>query len=286
MNPHRRARFLSLAAACAALLLAACGSDDDSSGAADPTTSSLKAPASLVTAGSLKVCADLSFPPMTYQDAGGKPAGFDVDTARAVAELWNVELATQNTPFDGVLPALSSGRCDLAWTGINVTDERLQTFDAVPYLDTGLVLLVGADNPEGISSPEQLASKTAATQSGTIYEKSLKALAKDLEAKGESAPRVQTYPKMTDAIQQLVVGRADAVLTQDTEAAYRGEQQPGAFEVAYTYPEKDRFGVYFKKGNAEMQSGLTTALSELQDSGELARIAESNGLSPENLLIK
>ena len=32
---------------------------------------------------------------------------------------------------------------------------------------------------------------------------------------------IQSYPKQTDAIQQLVVGRADATITQDTEAAFR-----------------------------------------------------------------
>jgi polar amino acid transport system substrate-binding protein len=274
------------AAVLAAVLVAVvsgCGDSEEEGGASQAATpdAGQQAPTTLAQEGRLTMCADLSFPPMTYQDESSQPTGFDVSAAQAVADLWGTELEVMNMPFDGVLPALSSGRCDVAWTGINVTEERLKTFDAIPYLETGLVLLAKSGNPEAIDSPEALANKTAVTQSGTIYEESLRELAEKL---GSDAPTIQTYPKMTDAIQQLVVGRADAVFTQDTEAAYRDTQQPGQFEVAYTFPEKDRFGVYFKKDSTEMRTALTAALETLSEDGTLAGIAEEHGLPAENLI--
>jgi polar amino acid transport system substrate-binding protein len=281
------------AAVVLCLLAAGCGSDDSESNAtgttATPGTTTAqgtqaKAPSNLVKGGNLTVCADLTFPPMSYADSSGEPLGFDMDTARAVAQLWNVQLKVKNMPFDGVLPALSSGRCDLAWTGINVTPERLETFDAIPYMSTGLVLITKGGNPDKISRPEDLAGRTAAAQSGTIYAKKLKSLANDLASAGKKPVRIQTYPKTPEVLQQLVVGRADAVLDQDTTAAYREREQPGQFAVAYHYPDKDRFGVYFKKGS-ETAAALNAALEQLATGGQLAKIAKANELQPESLLI-
>jgi polar amino acid transport system substrate-binding protein len=283
-------RFSFLAVLLLAALLVACGGDDDDGGsdaAGSGESTALEPPGSLVRDGSLSLCADLSFPPMSFEDPSSKePTGFDIDTARAVADAWGVELQIQNMPFDGVLPALSSGRCDIAWTGINVTDERLKTFNAVPYLKTGEVIIVPEGDADAVTKPEDLAGRTVATQSGTIYVDRLKKLAKDLEASGEAPPRIQTYPKMSDAIQQLVVGRAEAVVTQDTEAAYRSTQQPGEFELAYTYPDALEFGAYFTKDNAEMETALTEALQSLAQDGTLKATAEKFGLSPDNLVVR
>jgi len=264
------------------LAAGACGDDEeDSDAGAAPNEAGarLEPPRDLIKEGTLVQCADLSFPPMTFEDPQtSAPTGFDVDAAKAVAEAWGLEHEVQNMPFDGILPALSSGRCDLAWTGIFVTPERLKTFSAIPYLETAQVIIVPEGNPAGISSPDDLSGKTAATQSGTEYVKSLREI--------EPRPNIQTYPKMTDAIQQLVIRRADAVVTQDTEAAYRSTQQPGAFEVAYTYADAVEFGVYFGKSSADMDAALTKALRSLDEDGTLAEIAEQYELPAENLLIR
>lgn len=268
----------ALGIALTAGLLSACGGDD-SSDTAPSASAQLDPPASLIKDGTLVQCADLSFPPMTYEDPDTQePTGFDVSTAQAVADLWGVDLEVQNLPFDGILPALSSGRCDLAWTGIFVTPDRLKTFNAIPYLNTAQVILVPGGNPEGISTPEDLSGKIAATQSGTEYVETLENI--------DPPPNIQTYPKMSDAIQQLVVERADGVVTQDTEAAYRSSQQPGAFEVAYTYPDAVEFGVYFGQANTEMDAALGEALQTLADDGSLAEIAEQYELPVDGLLVK
>ena len=69
------------------------------------------------------------------------------------------------------------------------------------------------------------------------------------QAEGKPLMEIQSYPKQTDAIQQLVVGRADATITQDTEAAFRETAQPGQFKIAYTYPDAQTFGIYYQQGS-------------------------------------
>ena len=55
---------------------------------------------------------------------------------------------------------------------------------------------------------------------------------------GKTQFTLQSYPGDTDAVGQLVVGRADAVLTQDTSGAYQKKQNPGKLAIAYLFPEK------------------------------------------------
>ena len=196
--------------------------------------------------GVLTNCVDPSFPPMEYfeNQEAQEPIGFDIDLVNAIGERLGVEVTHIPTEFTGLLPALDAGRCDVVASGIYLTAERLETFDAQPYYDTSIVLLTPADNTE-IASPDDLSGKTVAVQAGTNYVNILNDLNARFEAEGKPLMEIQSYPKQTDAIQQLVVGRADATITQDTEAAFRETAQPGQFKIAYTYPDPETFGIYY-----------------------------------------
>ena len=271
-----------LATCVAALVLAlaaiGCGGDDDDSGGSTAATGS--APAPIADEGKITACMDVSFPPMEFFESAGArtPVGFDVDLITAIAKQWGVTPEFSQTSFDGLLPALSGGRCDVVASGIFVTEERTKTFPAVPYYESTRVLLVNSGNPEGITSLEDLSGKTAATQVSTEYEKTLRALDKDLKAQGKSGINIQTYPKASDAVQQLVVGRAVAVYTQDTEAAFRSKAQPGEFEIAFRDPDAETFGIYHQKDDTELGSGLKKAVDKMRQDGSLADIAKHWGL--------
>ena len=112
----------------------------------------------------------------------------------------------------------------------------------------------------------------------TEYEKTLRALDKDLKAQGKSGINIQTYPKASDAVQQLVVRRAVAVYTQDTEAAFRSKAQPGEFEIAFRDPDAETFGIYHRKDETELGSGLKEAVDKMRQDGSLADIAKKWGL--------
>jgi polar amino acid transport system substrate-binding protein len=226
--------------------------------------------------GVLTNCVDPSFPPMEYfeNQEAQQPIGFDIDLVNAIGERLGVEVAHIPTDFTGLLPALDAGRCDVIASGIYLTAERLETFDAQPYYDTSVILLTPADNTE-ITSPEDLAGKTVAVQAGTNYINILNDLNAELQAAGQPAIDIQSYPDQTDAIQQLVVGRADATITQDTEAAFRETAQPGQFTIAYTYPEAETFGIYYQQGAEPLAAALAETVEAMRDDGTLAEIAET-----------
>lgn len=223
--------------------------------------------------GSFKFCSDPTFPPMESKTAAGNAVGFDIDLANAIAKRWKVRAKFVETGFTGLLPGLAAKRCTIVISGIFITPDRLKQFPAVAYMKTHRALVVQAGNPKRIKGPNDLSGKTVAVQAGTKYEEYLKALNEEFKSAGKSQFTLQSYPGDTDAVGQLIVGRADAVLTQDTSGAFQKKQNPGKLAIAYLFPETDSFGIYYRKGETRLGNGLQSAINTLRKNGTLKKIA-------------
>jgi polar amino acid transport system substrate-binding protein len=213
-------------------------------------------------------CTDPTFPPLEYATTSGKIVGFDVDMATALAKTWSGTASPVKTAFPGLLPALNAKKCDAVISGIFVTPDRQKQAGVVSYMHTHRVLIVKAGNPKHVHSPNQLKGLVVAVQAGTKYEEYLKAL------KAKIGFSLQSYPGDNDAVAQVLIGRADAVLTQDTSFAYQAKQHPGKIAIGFTFAASDQFGIYYRKGDAssigqQVKDGIAT----LRSNGTLAKIA-------------
>ncbi len=219
-------------------------------------------------AGSFKYCTDPTFPPMELASASGAITGFDVDMATQLAATWGATAASVKTAFPGLIPALDAKKCDAVISGIFITPDRLKQAGAVAYMHSHRVLIVKAGNPKHVTSPNGLKGLNVAVQAGTKYEEYLKAL------KAKIGFSLQSYPGDTDAVAQVLLGRADAVLTQDTSFAFQAGKHPGKIAIGYTFGSPDAFGVYYRKADAgtvgaEVKSGIAS----LKAKGALAKLA-------------
>src|ERR1700685_361534 len=71
---------------------------------------------------------------------GGTRGG--VDLARALCDYLHRPIDIENMPFEGLIPALKTGRIDLIISSMTATDERRKSIDfSDPYLNTGLAIL-------------------------------------------------------------------------------------------------------------------------------------------------
>ena len=211
-------------------------------------------------------CTDPSFPPMEYVRPSGGIVGFDVDMASALAKTFGATSKPVKTAFPGLIPALNSKKCDSVISGIFVTPDRLKQAGAVRYMETHRVFVVQAGNPKHVTGPSSLKGLNVVTQSGTKYEEYLKALQKKVSF------NLQTYPGDNDAVAQVILGRADVDLTQDTSFAFQAKAHPGKIAVAYTFPQKDTFGIYFRKGEP-IGAQLRAGVAKLKKNGTLRRLA-------------
>src|SRR5262245_58124794 len=211
-------------------------------------------------------CTDPTFPPMELASSSGKISGFDVEMADALAKTWGARAKAVKTAFPGLIPALGAKKCDTVISGIFVTPDRVKQAPAVPYMEPHRVLIVKDGNPKHVSGPNGLKGLKVVVQAGTKYEEYLKSL------KDKLGFSLQSYPGDNDAVAQLILGRADAVLTQDTSFAYQAKAHPGKLAVAYTFPAKDTFGIYYRKGD-DLGSQLKSGVAKLKSNGTLAKIA-------------
>ncbi len=102
----------------------------------------------------LVVGMELNYPPFEMVDSQGHPAGISVEMANELGKSLNRDVQIQNIPFDGLIPALKTGKIDLIISSMTETPERRQSIDfSDPYLRTGLCLLV--NNSASIDSIEQ-----------------------------------------------------------------------------------------------------------------------------------
>jgi len=217
-------------------------------------------------AGTFKYCTDPTFPPMELATASGKITGFDVDMAQALALTWGANATAVKTAFPGLIPALNAKKCDAVISGIFVTPDRVKQAGAVAYMHSHRVLIVKAGNPKHITSPNGLKGLNVAVQAGTKYEEYLKAL------KAKIGFSLQSYPGDNDAVAQVLLGRSDAVLTQDTSFAYQAGKHPGKIGIGYTFSSSDTFGIYFRKGDA-IGKQIADGVRQLRSTGKLKALA-------------
>jgi len=288
----RRGRSIAVATALAGLALAvsmsACGGSSKSEGATASTAkaSGVAAPATLNSKGTFAVCMDVSLPPMEfYETPGAAPDGFDVDLVKEVASTWGVAPAFKAMAFPGLIPALAAGRCDAIWSALRISPDRLgKDLAAVPYYKSRFVLMVKSGNPDQIHGPDDLSGKTVAVETVPILRAMLEATSSKLKKQGKPGIRIQDYPTAADATQQLIVNRANAVLTLEVEGIYRITKQKNEFEIVYTYPDVSEFGVYYKKSNQALGDALKSGIANLVQQGKSKQIAGRWDL-PANLLV-
>jgi polar amino acid transport system substrate-binding protein len=211
-------------------------------------------------------CTDPSFPPMELASASGAISGFDVDMATALAKTFGETSKPLKTAFPGLIAALKADKCNAVISGIFVTPDRVKQAPAVAYMETHRVFIVKAGNPKHVTGPNSLKGLRVVVQAGTKYEEYLKAL------KSKVGFSLQSYPGDNDAVAQVILGRADAVLTQDTSFAFQAKAHPGKIAVGYTFPEKDTFGIYYRKGDP-LGAKIKAGIAKLKSSGTLAKLA-------------
>jgi len=232
------------------------------------------ADAGLIRNGVLNVCTGGDFPPMQYYEKPGdeKLVGFEVDVVDAIAKQWGGTTKYVVGDFKGLLPSLGAERCDLVASGIMVTKERLKAYDAVPYFVSNVVMVTSASD-SGTRSPLDLSGKVLAIEAGTTYEKTAADLNAELAKAGKAPVQIQTYPSASAVIEQILVGRAAATITQDTTAAFRIKQMPGRLQVPYNYGDGETYGIYLRKGG-DNRKALVKAIETLQASGEMKALLQ------------
>ena len=74
----------------------------------------------------VKIGTEGAYPPWNAKDASGKLIGFEVDLAMELCKIMNHNCTLVEQDWDGMIPALQSGKFDAIMAGMSITDERKQ----------------------------------------------------------------------------------------------------------------------------------------------------------------
>ena len=112
----------------------------------DESVKSIPDVASLpATNGTLVMATDATYMPFEYV-RGDDIVGYDIDIAIGFCEEYGYGLSLVNMSLDAVLPAVQSGKCDFAGSGLTITPERAESvLFSEPNYSGGVVLGVRKD---------------------------------------------------------------------------------------------------------------------------------------------
>ncbi|NLY04394.1 MAG: basic amino acid ABC transporter substrate-binding protein [Campylobacter sp.] len=218
----------------------------------------------------IKVGTNANFPPFEYMDENSQIAGFDIDLVDAISKKAGFDYELINMGFDGLIPALKSGKIDMVASGMSATEQRKKAADfSEPYFTTENVFIKQTNNTK-ILSKDDLQGKTVATQLGTVQEQTIR----DLE--GVIAA---TMKDPITVILSLKSGKVDAAIF-DTSVAYGYlKQNPDLVEFHKEPDGSDGFSFAFDKDKKlELIAKINSALEELRNDGTYDALLEKYDL--------
>jgi len=206
------------------------------------------------------------YPPYSFADAAGKPAGFCVDLLDAIGRRENLEFDYEIKPWEEVMDDFNSGRVGVL---ANVIYLKSRTAD-IDFSVAHSALPVGVYlRPElaDLSSFEQLQGKrVAATRNAMTHIWLL--------AQHWQGPILATETVL-DSLRAVDAGQADAVITSRyvAERYIREEHLNRLVPARFDVPGlKYRFHFGVHHGDTELLFKLNNGLAELREDGEYERI--------------
>ena len=216
---------------------------------------------SLISSGTLTVCSDIPYAPFEYVE-NGETVGFDIDLVDRIAQDLGVESNVITTPFEAIETgsALDTDQCDLAASGMTITEERESVMDfSEPYLDDNLALLVAPGSD--IRSVADIAGKRIGVQQATNGE----AYAQD------NGADVVQYETSSLMIQGLNTDDVEAALGNISVTGPAIEDNP-ELQLVEEIETGEQLGLAVKTGNTALLERVNETLAAMQEDGSLEEL--------------
>jgi polar amino acid transport system substrate-binding protein len=212
------------------------------------------------------VGANIGNVPWEFQDAQGKFVGFEIDLVNEVAKRTGKTVAIENIPFNGLFPAVQSGRIQIAVSSITITPKRLESLAfAQPYYDSDQSLSVLKTTK--INGLADLGGKTVGVDTastGDIW-------ATENTGKYKIA-KISRYEGLAPAMLDLAAGRIDGYISDIPAVEYYIKDKP-QYRVAARIPTNERYSFMFAKTFPDIAK-INDVLTALKKEGFIAKTHE------------
>ena len=200
---------------------------------------------------------ELNYPPFEMTDATGNPTGVGVEMARALGEYLHRPIDIQNMPFEGLIPALKTGRIDLVISSMTATDERRKSIDfSDSYLNTGLAILAKKSSPiQSIADVDKpgmiVVVKTGTTTADYVRDHFKNATMLALQ-------------QDTACALEVVQGKADAFLYDQMSIYQFAKKNPETTRGLLEPFQKESWAIGIRKGNVDLEKQVNAFLADFK----------------------
>ena len=224
-------------------------------------------PSPVLAARPLVVGMELAYPPFEMTDTRGKPEGVSVQLAKELGKALGRPVEIMNMAFDGLIPALKTGKIDLIISSMTATAERGRSIDfSDPYLTTGLCLLLRKSLDVNTIEELDQFGRTIAVKKGTtghIY-----------AAAHLKSASVLVLDKEAAAVLEVVQGKADAFI-YDQMSTFKNHQRNKETTRAILTPfQTESWAIGIRKGNDELKGKINRFLVDFRRSGGFDRLGD------------
>ena len=216
----------------------------------------------------LRTGVDATFAPHAFPNlSGGGYQGFNIDLGDEFSKRLKRKLVIDYTQYSGLIPAMQAGTLDFILAPTTVTKERADNMLFTEgYLNTDFQFLIKKGSPK-VETLDVLKGKTISVNKGSAYE----SWARGLEDK--YGWKVESYGTQTDAVQAVLVGRADANVAGNTAIAWAVKSSP-QLELSYLYSTGLVWAAPLRKDSGELRKTLDVAVECMKLDGTMAKMHE------------
>ena len=226
LMPGRR---LLAVLAVAAIVATACGSSSTKS---TGTTSSAAGSSTTAkpTGKPLTVGTSADFPPLSSKDASsGQIVGFENDMLNHILGATGHPFSWSQLEFNGLIPALSSGRIDMISSGMYDTAARAKVVDFVDYMKVPLAVITQKSDAASVKDYTGLCGHSVAYIIGSPPELTqIQQWSQQCTTAGKGAITAQGYQGVAAAVTDITNGRTFAELEGDIVVLYVSNTQFGS----------------------------------------------------------
>jgi polar amino acid transport system substrate-binding protein len=218
--------------------------------------------------GVLRVGMEPGYMPFELTNKKGEIIGFDVDIAKRMAKAMKVDLELVSTAWDGIIPALLTGKFDILMSGMTLTQERNLTVNfATPYILIGQSILLKKELAGEVTSYKDLNTDkyTVGSKLGTTGEQATK--------RKIGKAKYISYETEQEGVMELVNGKIDAFIYDlpfnAIAASQKGEGKIVHLDRPFT---REPLAWAVRKGDPDYLNWLNNFMAQLKYDGVYDKI--------------
>ena len=220
----------------------------------------------------LTIGIDDNFAPIAFHNERGELVGFDIDLAKEAARRMGVKFEFKPIDWDKKREALVSGKIDMIWNGLDITDERKEyMIFSKHYMDDRQIILVKSGNDQDIRGEGDLNGKIVGVQAGSSSENyfnqdvPLKKILGDFKVYNQ-------FEELLDALQRDEI---DVLICDELIARYELNTNPDKFEIVdIKIGTAMKTAIGFRKDDVELRDKVQAAFDSMIKDGTAKKISE------------